>query len=177
MAKVKKTRRRRTQAKDIIGREEKYQIEHIASEYAQLGSEDEEAGRILLQAGKYRGAAYLCVQAMEKYLKHTIFKLVNPAIPYYRNKARTHDIDDLLDFLIEIVSPEEVVKQQVRGQLNQHVIGNKKRFKALHNDLRYPAFRGKLKYSIRRISEKDTQELFEKLIRLKKYLQDIHRLI
>jgi hypothetical protein len=77
-----------------IGRYEQC-ISDIAAEYRRLAQEDETVGH------------YLLVQAMEKYTRPTIFGLVNPNAAYIRERTRTHDLDRLLEFLVEIVGTNQ----------------------------------------------------------------------
>ncbi|GAX45559.1 hypothetical protein NIES4075_65800 [Tolypothrix sp. NIES-4075] len=153
-----------------------HKVNDVASEYENLALADEEAGVFLLSNGKYPHAAYFFVQAMEKYVRYRIFSLVNPNTEYFRKRTTTHSLDQLLDFLIEIVSSNSVVQEQVKEQLYTHVLGGV-RFGKLHNDLRYPSFSDRYEsYSMLRVTQKDAAFTHEKLQRLKNFLKDIHRL-
>lgn len=158
-----------------IGRLE-HGLTDIAAEYEALAHEDEKVGRLLLGQGQYRHAIYFLVQAMEKFVRCRIFSLVNPNTEYFRNRTRTHDLDELLDFLIEIVSSDAGVQAQVKGQLNNHVLGGI-RFGKLHNDLRYPFFSERHQsYSLLQVSRSDAELTLDRLQTLKRFLSDIHQL-
>ena len=58
-----------------IGRLE-HRLSDVAAEYLALAQEDEKVGQLLISQGQYRHAIYFLVQAMEKYVRCTIFGLV-----------------------------------------------------------------------------------------------------
>lgn len=58
---------------------------------------------------------YFYVQAMEKYVRTQIFSLVNPNTSYFRERTRTHNLDDLIEFLIEIICTNDQIKNQLRN--------------------------------------------------------------
>ena len=120
-----------------------HNIQNVADEYHQLALEDEEVGRFLLASRRYRHAVYFFVQAMEKHVRFKIFTLVNADTEYFRNRTRTHNLDDLLNFLVEIVNGNQIIQDQVRNQLDSFVLEGV-RFGKLHNDLRYPFYIEKL---------------------------------
>ncbi len=105
-----------------IGRLE-HRLSDVAAAYLGLAQEDEKVGQLLISQGQYRHAMYFLIQAMEKYVRCTIFGLVNPNTEYFRNRTRTHDLDELLDFLVEIACPNTTVQGQVREQLRDFVLG------------------------------------------------------
>lgn len=152
------------------------QITDVSSEYLRLANEDENAGQCLMTSGHYRHAAYFFVQAMEKYVRAKIFQLVNPNTEYFRERTRTHNLDDLLDFLIEIVGTTPIIKDQVKSQLENNVLEGV-RFGMLHNDLRYPYFRDKLgTHETIVMGKEDAEICYQRLIRLKPFVRDIDRL-
>ncbi len=137
-----------------------HQLSDLSAEYLSLAADDEQAGNLLLARQKYRHAVYFFVQAMEKLVRHKIFMLVNPQAEYFRNRTRTHNLDELLDFLIEIASSQPPVREQVRTQLETYVLGGI-RFGKLHNDLRYPSFSERSgAYAMLRVDEADAQAVF-----------------
>ena len=152
------------------------QITDVSSEYLRLANEDEKAGQCLLASGHYRHAAYFFIQAMEKYVRVKIFQLVNPNTEYFRERTRTHNLDDLLDFLIEIVGTTPIIRDQVKSQLDNNVLEGV-RFGMLHNDLRYPYYRDKSgSHETTIISRQDAEICHQRLVRLKPFVQEIDRL-
>jgi hypothetical protein len=85
-----------------IGRLE-HRLSDVAAEYLALAQEDEKVGQLLIGQGQYRHGIYFLIQAMEKYVRSTIFGLVNPNTDYFRQRTLTHNLDDLLAFLREII--------------------------------------------------------------------------
>jgi HEPN domain-containing protein len=165
-----------TASRSYIGRLE-HRLSDVAAEYLALAQEDEKVGQLLIGQGQYRHAIYFLVQAMEKYVRCTIFGLVNPNTEYFRNRTRTHDLDELLDFLVEIACANTTVQGQVREQLRDFVLGGI-RFGKLHNDLRYPSFSERYQsYSLLSVSRPDADITLERLQTLKRFLKDIHQLV
>ena len=113
---------------------------------------------------------------MEKYVRSTIFGLVNPNTDYFRQRILTHNLDDLLAFLREIVCSNAELREQVRLQMQNHVLGGIK-FGALHNDLRYPNFdERRSSYFVLQTERKDADTVYARLQTLKQFLRDIHHL-
>lgn len=164
-----------TTSRAYIGRLD-HRLSDVAAEYLALAQEDEKVGQLLISQGQYRHAIYFLVQAMEKYVRCTIFGLVNPNTEYFRNRTRTHDLDELLDFLVEIACSNTTVQGQVREQLRDFVLGGI-RFGKLHNDLRYPSFSERYQsYSLLSVGHQDADITLERLQTLKRFLKDIHQL-
>jgi HEPN domain-containing protein len=150
-----------------------HNLPDISLEYRKLALEDEEVGKLLYDNGRYRHSVYFYLQAMEKYVRARIFSLVNPDTEYFRNRVRTHNLDELLDFLVEVVSSKNNVREQVKGQLEQFVLGGVK-FGMLHNDLRYPIYSEKYhSYSLLLIEKEDAEFINVKLQSLKAFIRDI----
>jgi len=125
--------------------------------------------------GHFRHACYFLIQSIEKSIRSKIFTLVNPNIEYFRERNRTHSVESAVDFLIEIVSTDTLVKDQVRQQMASHVLGNTE-YTQLHNNLRYPAyFRKYDSYSVLDINKNDYDELKKRLYLLRKFLDDLHK--
>jgi len=125
---------------------------------------------------EYRHATYFAVQAMEKYVRSEIFKRVNAMNEYYQARTRTHDLDVLLIFLVEIASADETAQAAVRSQLHEHVLENA-RFGELHNDLRYPMFRRRRNdYGVLVIDADAAAFVLAKLDALKGFMAAMHRL-
>ncbi len=159
----------------FIGRLD-YDVINVADEYQRLAMADEEVGRFLLANQKYRHAVYCFVQAMEKHVRFKIFTLVNADLEYFRNRTRTHNVDDLLSFLVEIVSANPLVQEQIRNQLDRFVLEGV-RFGKLHNDLRYPVYLERSQsYARLQVEKNDAELALQKLEKLKVFLLDIDRL-
>ena len=154
----------------------RHNIRDLSAEYLRLAESDEEVGQLLLRQDHYRYAVYNFVQSMEKFTRHKIFSLVNPMTEYFQNRTRTHNLDELLDFLVEIVSSDPIVQSQVKTQMNAYVLGDI-RFGKLHNDLRYPIFFEKYRsYSMLEVDKADALQVFDLLQRLKSFLGEIDKL-
>jgi HEPN domain-containing protein len=164
-----------TTPRTYIGRFE-HHLRDVAAEYQTLAQEDEQVGTLLIGRQQYRHGVYFLVQAMEKYVRSTIFGLVNPNTAYFRERTRTHDLDALLAFLVEIASADPVVQDQVRRQIEQHVLGTI-RFGNLHNNLRYPAYLDRRQsYALLRVGCEDAKVVSGRLQTLKRFLGEIHQL-
>lgn len=158
-----------------IGRRN-YNVTNLAAEYLALAQGDEKVGQLLIEQGQYRHGIYFLVQAMEKYVRSTIFGLVNPNTDYFRKRTLTHNLDDLLAFLREIICSNTELREQVRLQMENHVLGGIL-FGALHNDLRYPYFdEHRQSYALLSVSHQDADITLERLQMLKQFLKDIHQL-
>jgi len=149
----------------------------VAGEYERLADEDEQAARLLIEQHHYRHATYFVVQSMEKRVRHSIFSMVNAGQVYYRDQTRTHDLEDLLEFLIQIVTADPITRTHVSDLLSNRVLGGH-RFKTLHNNLRYPFYSDRDgAHCMLEIREQDACYALELLQRLKEFLVDIPRLI
>jgi hypothetical protein len=76
---------------------------------------------------------------MEKYIRAKIFKFVNPNLEYFRKMNQNHSLTKAIDFLIEVLSNDNNLKNQIRNQLDQYVFEGIN-FQYLHNNLRYPFY-------------------------------------
>lgn len=150
---------------------------NVSSEFLKLSKGDEVSANILAEKGQLPQACYLLIQAMEKAIRAKIFSLVNPNIEYFRERNRTHSLESAVEFLIEIISTDSIVREQVSKQLNIHVLGNTK-YGLLHNNLRYPAYFKKYdSYSIIEVEKVDFEILNNRLMLLRKFLDDLHKFI
>ena len=148
---------------------------NVSTEFYQLSIEDESSANLLAKENKFRQACYFIIQAMEKAIRSKIFILVNPNIEYFRNRNKTHSIDSAIEFLIEIISNDKIIQNQVSKQLNFYVLGNTK-YEYLHNNLRYPSYFKKYdSYSILNVGLKDFKELNKRLQLLRKFLNDLDK--
>lgn len=149
---------------------------NVASEFEKLSKADECTANILAGNKEYRHACYFVVQAMEKSIRAKIFNLVNPNVEYFRERNRTHSLESAAEFLIEIVSTDNLVQEQVSNQLYDHVLG-KTQYSRLHNNLRYPTYFKKYdSYSMLDVGECDFNELKIRLDSLKSFLNDLHKI-
>lgn len=148
----------------------------ISYEYYNLALEDEKVAILLKNKGEYRHSIYFFIQAMEKYIKSKIFTLVNPNLEYYINKNKHHSLDDSIEFLIEVISPDENIRNQVKLYFNKYVFKDLS-FRNLHNNLRYPFYdRSRGYYNIIKFDIEDCRYIEEMLENLKKYLKDLNRI-
>ncbi|KAB7663902.1 HEPN domain-containing protein [Plesiomonas shigelloides] len=149
----------------------------VSTEFAQLSRDDEAAADLLAERGQLRQACYFIIQAMEKSIRAKIFTLVNPNIEYFRDRNRTHSLDSAVEFLIEIISTDNIIQNQVSLQLKSHVLGNTN-YRYLHNNLRYPTYSHKYDtYSTLTVSLSDFTKLKNRLLLLRVFLNDLHRFI
>ena len=111
----------------------------VSYEYGRLAAADERVGNMLKNAGEYRHSIYFFIQAMEKYIRAKTFSIVNANLKYYRDQERHHSVEDAAAFLINVISPDDGIRNQIKKQLHYFVLGDV-RFNHLHNDLRYPHY-------------------------------------
>ncbi len=150
-----------------------HNLTQVADEYLAVAKHDEKIGNQLIVHREYRHGIYFLIQAMEKYVRASIFRLVNPNTAYFRERTRTHDVDELIVFLIEIISADELIRQQIKTQLDEYVLQGVW-FGKLHNDLRYPKYSEKYEnYSLLQVTSNDAQIVSSRLQLLKKYLADL----
>ncbi len=146
-----------------------------AVEYGRLAREDESAGISLKERGAHRHSIYFLIQAMEKYVRAKTFSIVDARNPYFRERERTHSVEAALDFLIEVINGNQIVRDQIKKQLRDHVLGDI-RFNLLHNNLRYPFYSERFNsYSSLEFSERDSDLILQKLNSLKIFLEGIDR--
>jgi len=150
---------------------------NVASEFAQISKEEEVAADSLAAVGHFRQACYFLIQAIEKAIRAKIFTLVNPNLEYFRERNRTHSVESAVEFLIEIVSTDKLIQEQVSKQISYYVLG-KTEYSKLHNNLRYPAYFSKYdSYSTLDVNKNDYDELKNRLSLLRKFLDDLHKFI
>lgn len=149
---------------------------NVSNEYEVLAKKDEEVALYLKKIKEYRHSMYFFVQAMEKNIRSKIFTLVNPNLEYFRKKNQNHSIDNAVEFLIEIISPDKNIQQQIKNQLNKYVLQDIN-FRQLHNNLRYPFYSLKYNsYSCVDFNQEDCEVIEKKLNELKNYLNQLQRL-
>ena len=147
---------------------------HVSNTYKELSKSDERAALALFYSKEYRQSCYFIIQSMEKLIRAKIFSLVNANNEYFRNRNRSHSLEDAVDFLIDVVSTDEAVKAQVTQQLKKYVLGNI-HYNYLHNNLRYPSYSKRYdSYSLLQVGKSDCEALFSKMESLKLFLRDIH---
>lgn len=142
--------------------------------YKDLANSDEKVARLLFEHCEYRQSCYYILQSMEKLIRSKIFTLVDAKNEYFRNRNRSHSVEDAISFLVDVISPNDVVKDQVNEQLRMHVLGDTK-YNHLHNNLRYPNYFQKYNsYSQFQVNKSDTEVLFQRLESLKIFIRDIN---
>ena len=113
---------------------------------------------------------------MEKYIKSKIFTLVNQDLEYFRNKNKHHSLDNSVEFLIEVISADETIRNQAKDQFDKYVFKGLNS-RNLHNNLRYPFYNERKKnYVVTSYSKQDCEYIEEMLETLKKYLEDLKRI-
>jgi len=158
-----------------IGRTRKINCKEAIMKYYNLATEDEDAGLLLIHKGKYRHGIYFLLQSMEKYLRANIYMIIDPCNYRVVNQNRNHSIDEAVELLLDILSGDNLVKQQIKTQL-ERVLGNIK-YHHLHNNLRYPSFNPKeKKYFILDVNEEDAKNIIKILNLLKEFLKDFHKI-
>jgi HEPN domain-containing protein len=155
----------------------------LSVEYESLAIEDELTSRLLHDSRRYRHAMYLAVQAMEKYVRAKVFELIDGRQEFIndRNRHRNHSIEDAFDFLVEAISSDPIVREQIRKQLQENIIGTNSteaiQFSYLHNNLRYPAyFERQRSFSMLEVGHRDSDLLLQRLDTLKKFLEELEAL-
>jgi len=104
---------------------------------------------------------------MEKYIRSKIFTLVNPNLEYFRKKNQDHSIDNAVEFLVEIISSDKNIQEQIMNQLNEYIFQDIK-FQQLHNNLRYPFYSSRYNsYSCIDFYQKDCEAIEKNLMILK----------
>jgi HEPN domain-containing protein len=148
----------------------------IIEEYAQLALNDERIATLLMRQGEYRHACYFFIQAMEKLVRATIFTRVDPYNRYFRDETRTHDIEELLDFLLKVVSTEPDKRTSLKEKLDTYVLADTY-FERIHNDLRYPKFSEHYQsYSVLEVKVEDAMHIQHRLQELKRFLDEMKSL-
>lgn len=148
---------------------------NVSSEFLALAKADEAAADSLFEEKHFRQACYFMIQSMEKIIRAKIFTLVNPNLEYFRSRNRSHSLESAVEFLIEIVSTDKIIQEQISKQLNFHVLGNT-RYEHLHNNLRYPSYSNKYNaYSVLEVGPEDFGTLKLRLESLKRFLNDLHK--
>ncbi len=149
---------------------------NISNTYLKLSQEDESAASELAKLGKYRVACYLILQSMEKLIRSKIFSLINADNDFFRDENRNHSIESAFDMLINILSTDNIQKEQIRAQFASNVL-LKTNSNHLHNNLRYPYFqKRKSHYVLLNVDASDYEILVSRLNVLKSFIKDIHLL-
>nr|WP_299035715.1 HEPN domain-containing protein [uncultured Tenacibaculum sp.] len=143
----------------------------LSTKYNELFTSDLKAAKILIDNELYNQAAYLLIQTIEKMLRSKIFSKVNGDLEYYRERNRSHDISDGIDFLIDITGFDELTKKGIKEQLNCTILETEI-ISRLNNNLRYPSYSNKFKsYSLLVMSRKDINRLLQMINNLESYLE------
>ena len=147
----------------------------VSYEYDKLAQEDERVGLLLRDAGKYRHSIYFLIHAMEKYVRAKTFSIVDARNSYFRERERNHSVEAALEFLIEVINGNPLIRDQIKKQLREHVLGDI-RFNLLHNNLRYPFYSERYNsYSCLEVTRTDNELIIQKLNALKGFLAGIDR--
>lgn len=147
----------------------------VRDTYIALAKEDEKAAEELKFKGMYRHAMYFYIQAMEKHIRAKIFSLVNPKNEYFRDRNRDHSLDKAIEFLLEIITTNDVLRKQISEQIEKYVLKDIK-YQQLHNNLRYPYYNRKADdYCCISYSADDCWRIEENLDSLKNYLVQLER--
>jgi len=150
----------------------------IKGAYKEIAKQNEKAADILCEQGCHNEAAYLYIQAMEKYTKAKICEKVNITLPYFSERLREigHSVDKSIDFLIEIYAGgNEMMKNHITTLINETIL-HSIRFGLLHNRLRYPETNRSGEYIFLSAGATDCAELKKMLTNLIKCLNDIDKL-
>jgi hypothetical protein len=158
-----------------IGKTKRISCKEAIMKYYILAEEDENVGQLLVRNGKYRHGIYFLIQSMEKYLRANIYMIIDPCDKRVVNQNRNHSVDEAVELLLNILSGDDLVTQQIKDQLEK-VLGNIK-YHHLHNNLRYPSFnpREKLYFTLD-VNEIDAQNIIKTLELLKDFLKDFHKI-
>lgn len=157
----------------------KYLYTHmeVADSYHSIALNNHKSADILLKQGLYNEAAYMYIQAMEKYVDEQICRRVDVINSFYSKQFHNigHRLDKSIEFLIEIYSGSNItLKEQLKSQLIQNILKGLK-FSSIHNNLRYPYYNDKKNdYCFLTYSQKDCIELQQMTDRLIKFLKEIY---
>lgn len=142
----------------------------VSYEYSRLAREDERVGLMLKDSGEHRHSIYFLIQAMEKYVRAEIFTIVDARNPYFRERERNHSVEAALEFLVEVINGSPIVRDQIKKQLGDYVLGDI-RFTHLHNNLRYPFYSERHNsYSSYEFTRDDNEIVVQRLNALKSFL-------
>jgi len=147
----------------------------VYEEFSILAKEEEYSAEILASNNQYRQACYFLVQAMEKLIRAKIFSRINPNLEYFREKNRNHSLDASVEFLVETISNDKNIQEQVSNQIRKFVL-NESSYRFLHNNLRYPFYSERFdSYSILEVEEKDYNILKKSIDSLKIFLNELDK--
>jgi HEPN domain-containing protein len=144
--------------------------------YKQYSMNDEKSAKILMNSKLYNEASYLYIQSMEKYVKYAITSKIN--VKYSSNAKMVrdtgHSLDKSIELLLQVYSNNnDTLKQQIKTQLDTNVFKGVN-LNAIQNNLRYPHYNPhKEVYSTMELSYKECSLIYEMLITLKKYIDDL----
>ena len=152
----------------------------VSQVYKEIAEKDLKSSEILFENELYNEAAYYIMQYMEKCVKEKLCRTIDVTNTYFSNKLREigHSLDASVEFLIEILSQgNSVLKEQITKQLVEGVLRNI-RFSGLYNEVRYPRFNYKYnQYTILNITKEDCEALKQISENLRKYLDDLDKLL
>lgn len=112
---------------------------------------------------------------MEKYVRAKTFSIVDARKSYFRERERNHSVEAALDFLVEVINGNAFIREQIKKQLHDYVLGDI-RFNLLHNNLRYPFYSERYNsYSSLEVTKSDNEVIAQKLNALKAFLAGIDK--
>ena len=166
-------------SRNYIGKLKYFEGLDLATEYTNMAENDFLSAKFLENRAVYNQAAYFYMQYMEKKIKASISRIINPTLPYYANKLREigHSLDKSIHFLIEILSGNDIsLKLQLEHQI-LNVIFENIMFGHLYNQCRYPSYHENHRnYSMIEITAKDCERIRVIAKKLDKFLEDFHKL-
>lgn len=147
----------------------------VSYEYGRLAREDERVGLMLMEKGEHRHSIYFLIQAMEKYVRAKTFSIVDARNPYFRKREQHHSLAAALEFLVEVINGNQLVREQIKQQLHDHVTGDID-FRHLHNNLRYPFYSERYNsYSSLEVAKRDNELIARKLPSLKEFIAGVDK--
>lgn len=148
-------------------------VHNLSDEYGLIAQHDERVAEALIASGEFRHAAYLLIQAIEKYLRSKIFSIVDGRNTYFRDQNRNHSVEEAADFLVQVVSSNAEVQKQIRSQLDRFVFQGV-RFNHLHNNLRYPFFSDRSQgFVLLKVNAEDIESIQSRLRWVKQFLKSV----
>lgn len=151
----------------------------VANEYNTISEKNLKAARLLMKNEMYNEAYYYFIQSMEKSIKKKICEIIDVTNPYFAGQLKNlgHSLDNAVEFLLKLVSGNNsVLYEQIKKQIVAGVLLDI-RFSSIHNNVRYPYFsQYKNEYSFLYVTYNDCLEIEQMEKRLKKFLNELHRL-
>ncbi|MGL5126295.1 MAG: hypothetical protein ACRC6U_10015 [Fusobacteriaceae bacterium] len=148
----------------------------MANIFLEISESDENTSMHLYNTKQYNQAIYFMIQSIEKYIRYAISRKINMINPDFARKLRdmSHSFDDLLEFLIEIMSGENRnLFCQLQELIKENILENTL-FNKLHNDLRYPKYiQGKEVYRVLITTKEDYHKIRDVSFKLKNCINEM----